>query len=491
MTVPEPTPPRVLSLRASVAVRSVQAANWLSRTLGRGSGTVAGGRVGLALDPSLLATLATGYQVALVTGTNGKTTTTSMLAAALSGPGVPDVVSNVSGANMPAGHVAALAGARSGGVAVLEVDEGYLGRLIGETSPRVVVLLNLSRDQLDRISEVRMLVDRWRSALSVMPPRSGADGAGTGTVVVANADDPMVVWAAMAAADVRWVGAGQVWHLDAVGCPSCGGRIVFGEADDWSCERCPLSRPAREAWLEGHQLVFADGRHFAVDLGLPGQFNRANAAMVVVAALAMTPAGGGPDPADRGPSERPARDVDVTGLLARVASVGEVAGRYSSTVRGGHPIRLLLAKNPAGWTAIFDLLEEDAVPGEPGDADPVVLSVNARTADGFDTSWLWDVPFERLTGRSVMVTGERRLDLAVRLRYAGVEAVVVSDPVAAVDRAVQEVPDRAPPRTALGAARAEGRDGTPPAAPHPGAGRRGRVDVVANYTAFADLRTRM
>ena len=440
----------VLSWRASAAVRGLRTANRLSRSLGRGSGTVVGGRVGLALDPSLLATLARGHRVALVTGTNGKTTTTRMLVAALSAASGPTVVSNETGANMPAGHVAALAGAPAGAAAVLEVDEGYLGRLIEETDPRVVVLLNLSRDQLDRISEVRMLVERWRAALERL--HEGPEG--SGTVVVANADDPMVAWAAAAAPDVRWVGAGQVWHLDAVGCPACGGRIVFEGAGGWACDRCAFARPERVAWLEGTDLVLAGGQRLPVVLGLPGQFNRANAAMVVVAASAMAPAGdargtGGPVPAS-----------DPRSVLARVAAVDQVAGRFSSTARHGRPVRLLLAKNPAGWTAIFDLLEEEGTAG-----GPLVLSINARTADGFDTSWLWDVPFERLAGRPVVATGDRRLDLAVRLRYAGVVSTVVADPLAAVDRAVD--------------------------ASDASVGSAAPVDFVGNYTAFADLRDRV
>ena len=130
-----------------------------------------------------------------------------------------------------------------------------------------------------------------------------------------------------------------------------------------------------------------------------------------------------------------------------------MAGRFSTIMRGGHPVRLLLAKNPAGWTAIFDLLDET---GDPGST--VVLSVNARTADGFDTSWLWDVPFERLVGRSVVATGERRLDLAVRLHYAEVDHVVVDGPVSAIDHATRRSTD----------------DTT--------------VEFLGNYTAFADLR---
>ena len=181
--------------------------------------------------------------------------------------------------------------------------------------------------------------------------------------------------------------------------------------------------------------------------------------MVVMAAPAMAPAAGEAADGGAGPATDPAS------VLGRVATVDQVAGRFSSTVRRGRPVRLLLAKNPAGWTAIFDLLEEDR-----GATGPVVLSINARTADGFDTSWLWDVPFERLAGRPVVATGDRRLDLAVRLRYAGVATTVVADPLAAVDQAA--APDG--PDGPTGTDRS--------AAP---------VDFVGNYTAFAELRGRL
>ena len=420
--------------RTTVASATVAGVNGLSRALGRGSGTVAGGRAGLLVDPGLLATLSVGRRIALVTGTNGKTTTTRLLAAALTG-GRDEVVSNDTGANMPAGHVAALVGAPGAPVAVLEVDEGYLGRCIAEMAPEVVVLLNLSRDQLDRISEVRMLVDRWRVALSgLTAPAEGH----TGTVVVANADDPMVAWAAGTAPRVTWVGAGQVWHDDAVGCPSCGGRITFADDGRWSCDRCDFARPDVAADVADDELVLADGSRHPLRIGLPGAFNRANAGMAAMAAAAML-AGEG--------------EGTVDTALGRLDGVTEVAGRFSTVARSGHPVRLLLAKNPAGWTAIFDLLDETGHP-----AEQVVLSVNARTADGFDTSWLWDVPFERLVGRAVVATGERRLDLAVRLRYAGVEHAVVDGPVSAIDHAVTHSPDGAP------------------------------IEFLGNYTAFADLR---
>ncbi len=371
----------------------------------------------------------------LVSGTNGKTTTTSLLAAALAGPG--GVATNDTGSNMPPGHVAALVGAPAAPVAVLEVDEGYLGQVIEETRPSVVVLLNLSRDQLDRIAEVRMLVERWRTAVSALPAPDAVDG----VTVVANADDPMVTWAALAAPRVRWVGAGQFWNEDAVGCPACGGRIAFAPDGHWGCERCDFARPATDASLDGDDLLFADGSRHQLRVALPGRFNRANATMVAVAALTLLEGTAGEE------SARTREEV-----LARIATVTEVAGRFSTVTRRGCPVRLLLAKNPAGWAAVFDLLEEPVAAG-----GPVVLAINARTADGLDPSWLWDVPFERLAGRAVVATGDRRLDLAVRLRYAEVAHEVAARPIDAVDRVLSRNGDCT-------------------------------VEFVGNYTAFADIR---
>ena len=176
------------------------------------------------------------------------------------------MATNATGSNMPAGHVAALIGTEDSAAAVLEVDESYLGQLIEDTGPAVVLLLNLSRDQLDRIAEVRILADRWRQSLLGL-------GEGTGTEVVANADDPMVAWAASAASGVRWVGAGQVWHEDAVGCPACGGRIEFADSGGWSCDTCEFSRPTCQAWLEGARPGYRRRGPRPVEFGIPGRFN--------------------------------------------------------------------------------------------------------------------------------------------------------------------------------------------------------------------------
>jgi lipid II isoglutaminyl synthase (glutamine-hydrolysing) len=357
-----------------------------------------------------------------VTGTNGKTTTTRLVTVGLCAGG-DAVVSNETGSNMPPGLVAALAGSTAPRAA-LEVDEGYLPRVLTATGAAAVVLLNLSRDQLDRTNEVRMVAGRWRAALAAAPH----------THVVANADDPLVVWGAGAARHVHWVGAGLRWRLDAVGCPSCEGRITF-TADGWSCPSCGLARPEPEATLvldadRAHaaaSAVWGDGRSLPVCLELPGQFNRANALMAAVACAAC--------------------GVDVAAALEAMATVREVAGRFTVRAFGDVEARLMLAKNPAGWGELLDLVAE---------ADtPLVVSINARVADGTDPSWLWDVPYERLAGRAVVATGDRFRDLSVRLHYAGVGHATESDPVRAVARA--------------------------------GEGSGATVDVIGNYTAFHDL----
>jgi lipid II isoglutaminyl synthase (glutamine-hydrolysing) len=410
-------------VRAQLASATTRAVNAASRRLGRGQGTVAGGRAGLRVDPKLLEHLSAGRLVALVTGTNGKTTTTRLLTVALGATG-DAVVSNETGSNMPPGHVAALAGSHAGRAA-LEVDEIYLPRVLTATSATAVVLLNLSRDQLDRTNEVRMVAGRWRAALAAAPR----------THVVANADDPLVVWSAGAARDVHWVGAGLRWQLDAVGCPSCEGRIEFAEGGGACAAGCGFVRPLPEATLHAGPggtatAVWADGRTLPIELVLPGRFNQANALMAAVAAAAC--------------------GVDVGAALAAMKGVEQVAGRF--TVRRFGPVRarLMLAKNPAGWDELLDLVARSSV--------PLVVSINARVADGADPSWLWDVPFERLAGRSVVATGDRYRDLSVRLQYAGVAHATEADPVAAV-------------RAAAAA----------------GATTDGVVDVIGNYTAFGDL----
>jgi UDP-N-acetylmuramyl tripeptide synthase len=399
-----------------------------SRRLGRGAGEVVGGKVTLRIDPGALRSLATGRAVATVSGTNGKTTTTRLLAAALGTAG--PVVTNGGGANMPPGVVSALASGPAGAVGVLEVDELHLPSVALAVRPRVAALLNLSRDQLDRANETRRIAGLWRET-----------GAGlTGTEAVANADDPLVVWAAGGFSSVTWVGAGQVWTADAMVCPRCA-KLLRRETRDgadgataavhWWCPSCGLERPEPAVEVAvgvapGSHALRVDGVELPVSLRLPGRCNLANAAVALACARSL--------------------GVPPGVAIAAMETVQAVAGRYATVRLGGRDARLLLAKNPAGWVEMIELLEE-------APARPVVIAFHARTADGRDPSWIYDVPAERLAGRPVLVAGDRAADLATRLAYAGVETSVFS--------------------SAASAAAACPGDGT--------------VDVLATYTAFREL----
>jgi len=405
--------------RARVAVAAGRLTGAVSRAAGRGSGAVVGGRVALRLDPELLRRLTAGRACVLVSATNGKTTTTRLVAEALRAKG--PVASNALGANMPAGITAAMAEDRAAEYAVIEVDEKYLPGVAEQVKPRAIALLNLSRDQLDRAAETRMMAQRWRDGL-----------AETAATVIANADDPLVVWAAGRVREVVWVAVGQSWKDDAWSCPQCGGVLHLDE-DDWRCGSCELRRPTPQWSLDGMDLVAPDGTRVGLGgLALPGRANRANA---VSAAATAGVFGVQPDVA-----------------IKRMEHVAAVAGRYDTVTYRGRTLRLLLAKNPAGWLETFDLV---APPGEQAKG-PVLLSVNALSADGTDTSWLWDVDYTRLLGHKVLVIGQRRLDLAVRLQVAGVEFEVFDEVEAAVDAA--------------------------PAGP---------IDAIANYTAFQQLRQKV
>jgi UDP-N-acetylmuramyl tripeptide synthase len=399
-------------MRARLATTVGGAAATVSRLAGKGDGSVIGGRIGLRLAPDLLSQLATGRQVVLVTGTNGKTTTTKLITAALAPLG-GKIASNIYGANMEAGLTSALSRSPGAPLAVLETDEKYIPAMIRATAPKVVVLLNLSRDQMDRAAEIWLLARRWREALANAP----------GCRVVANADDPLVAWAASGAKEVTWVAAGQAWREDSWCCPHCGAHL-HREGDDWSCRECPNRRPPVSWVLAGENMIDPYGQTRPIELALPGRANRSNA----VVAFAVADAFG----------------VKVPEAARGMRKVTSVAGRYTQVKRNGTDLRLLLAKNPAGWLEALDVMAPTM---------PVLLAVNAQGPDGRDTSWLWDVDYRRLRGRTVLVGGERKTDLAVRLEADEVPFQLVND----LDEAIRLA-----------------------GAPH--------MEVLANYTAFQQYR---
>ena len=407
---------RRMSLRSRIACQAADLATWASQKTGRGAGGMIGGLIANAIDPNLLAQLGQGRPTVLVTGTNGKSTTTRMLAHALASH--YSVATNEGGDNMDAGVISALLAGRDKDVVALEVDELHVPNIAEKLDADVLVLLNLTRDQLDRVGEINKIERALRACVEARPDMT----------VIANCDDVQVTSVAWDAPNVVWVSAGAGFVGDSTSCPRTGGHIVRTEDDWYAVKKLPdgreFRRPEPTWWVDKDGLGHA-GETLPMNLQLPGRANRGNAAQAVAAAVVM--------------------DVPVTDALRAAEEVTDVAGRYSLVEFEGRTLRLMLAKNPAGWQEALSMIDRDV--------DSVVIAVNGQVADGQDLSWIWDVRFEDFEGQQVLAAGERGTDLAVRLGYAGVRHTLIKDTVDAVLAC-------------------------PP----------GRVEVLANYTAFRDLK---
>ena len=400
-----PSLPRRLRLNAAILAGNLAAFG--SRLAGTGSGASVRGQILTRLAPSAFADLLRGRRVLAVSGTNGKTTTTHLLAAAVRyglGADAARLVTNADGANLGYGIASALSQARTADIAVLETDERVVSAMIEHGRPELLVLLNFSRDQLDRHHEIKALGRAWRVALEAAGP--------TGPTIVANACDPLVTWSAGTAAKVIWVETDTVWHADGALCPACGTLLVRVPAhgrDRWDCPGCELTQPPADFQVLGSQIVLPSGEVVQPQLQVPGSFNISNAACALAAALEF--------------------GVPLPAALAGMHTVTSPAGRFATTSFGSTTARLLLAKNPAGWAEALPLAT----------SDPVILAIDAVAADGKDVSWLWDVDYEQLAGRHVVCTGPRAQDLAVRLGYAEVEHTVLNDLSAALASVEGEV----------------------------------------------------
>ena len=404
-------------VRTSVATSAANLATTASRATGRGAGGMIGGLVANAIDPSIMSSLGAGRPAVLVTGTNGKSTTTRMLAAALRTRHT--VATNDGGDNMDAGIISALLAGKDASHLVLEVDELHVPHVADNLNPQALVLLNLSRDQLDRVGEINKIEHALRSCVEAYPDM----------LVIANCDDVLMTSVAYDAPNVIWVAAGAGWLGDSVTCPRTGGHVVREPEDWYAVKKLPDGREFRRPqpeWTVSDEGIVSPAGTYPLNLELPGRANRANAAQAVAAAAE-------------------AFGIATDAAVTAVESIDDVAGRYSTITRGEHEIRLLLAKNPAGWQEALSMVDRSA--------DGLVIATNGQVADGVDMSWLWDVRFEDFEGISVKAAGERGTDLAVRLVYADITHELIPDPVQAIDAC-------------------------PP----------GRVEVLANYTAFRDLK---
>ena len=371
----------------------------------------------------------------LVAGTNGKTTTASMIATILRQAGI-EVAHNRAGANTHWGVATALL-EQEGDVGILEVDEAWLPLVAAELEPRAIVLGNLFRDRPDGYGELDAIVSAW----SAMARRA------TDTTLVLDADDPAVVavGANRRSADTilygiedRAAGRPPGEHAaDAALCRSCGARLRFercflSHLGHYACATCGATRPAPDVaaerialdGLDGSRVgVVIRGRTLLVRVPLPGVFNVYNALAAVSVAHAL--------------------GVDDRSIVEGLASVKPTFGRAERIQVDGHEVMVLLMKNPAGANELMRLLQ--AEPPEP--APHWWLALNDNVADGRDVSWIWDVDFEQLADRVRRVTcsGTRAAELALRLKYAGwpSDAITVDTAIgASLERALEQAPGR-------------------------------------------------
>jgi len=404
-----------LRLRAAIAAGKLTAA--LTRALRFGGGTTMPGRVARAIAPEVIARLARRLRhgTIVVTGTNGKTTT-SRLISHLLGLAALSSVHNRAGANLAAGIAAALVqraswrGGPGGDVGVFEVDEATLPLVQPALAPRVLVLTNLFRDQLDRYGEIDIVASRWRAALRELGPSAA---------VVFNADDPLVTEVGGLHPGVRLpfgieddaCGLGSLEHAaDARYCYRCGvpyrhTTVYFGHMGRYRCPRCGAARPApavvaaevTNRGIEGTEfLLRTPAGAVRVRTALPGIYNIHN---ILAAAACCVHLG-----------------VPLATVARGIGTFAPAFGRAERVRLRGRPAVLLLAKNPAGFNEVLRTVLR-------AEGRAALIAINDLTADGRDISWLWDVDFEMLAGRlrRIVVSGLRAEEMALRLKYAGVD----------------------------------------------------------------------
>ena len=396
-----------MGVRLGIETLAARGVGALSRAAGRGGGTTLPGKLLWKLDPGAVDALAARLPrgCALVSATNGKTTTTAM-AARILGDGVR-LAWNHSGANLLSGIASELVSARRAELGLFEVDEGALSEATARLHPRVVALSNLFRDQLDRYGELELVAERWRDAVGALPDE---------TTLVVNADDPVVGSLADGHPHVLRFGLDDARHArpvlqhaaDSKYCIRCGTPYEYaaayvGHLGDYRCPTCEHSRPSLDVAARDIELRGLLSSRFRIDtpsgaaeieLGLPGLYNVYNATAAASLSLAL--------------------GATLSDVQLGLEAFSAAFGRFERIPTGGKTVVMLLVKNPAGANEVLRTLETGVPP-------VLVLALNDAIADGQDVSWIWDVDFEPIlehVGR-VVVSGERAAELGLRLLYGG------------------------------------------------------------------------
>ena len=397
-----------MSVLLSAEILAARAAAGLSRLTGRGGGTTVPGKLLWKLDPAAIERLARRLPrgSALVSATNGKTTTAAMAAEILRPTFA--LAHNASGANLVSGVASTLLARPTAELGLFEVDEGALPEVARRVQPRVVCLGNLFRDQLDRYGELELIAERWRGAVETLPESAA---------LVVNGDDPQVGDLARVRAGATVFGLDDPRHArpslqhaaDSKYCVSCGTPYEYaaayvGHLGDYRCPACGHARPPLDVVARELELSGLDGVAFSlvtpsgtrrVRLRVPGLYNVYNA----LAAASLAGALG----------------VSLDDVVAGLERFAAAFGRFERIEVGDRRVLMLLIKNPAGANEAIRTLVEGGSPRL------AVVALNDAIADGRDVSWIWDVDFEPLLERveTLVATGTRAAELALRFKYAG------------------------------------------------------------------------
>jgi UDP-N-acetylmuramyl tripeptide synthase len=409
-------------LRLGFAVSVAKSVTFIVRSLRLGAASVLPGSIARRIEPRLLQLLSQQVKngVILIAGTNGKTTTALLLCTILERKGFR-VTHNSTGANLENGLMTALLestnllGTLNTDYAILEVDENIVPKVLAPLQPRIILCLNLFRDQLDRYGEVDTISKRWTKVISTLPPE---------TVVIPNADDPTLSNLGQQLPQrVLFFGLNEPEHyleaiphaVDSIYCPKCGHSLDYkgvylSHLGDFTCPKCGFSKskPTLES-SEWSQI-------------LVGLYNKYNTLAAVTAAIEL--------------------GIDEATIRDTINNFQAAFGRAEDLVINGKRVRILLSKNPVGTNETIRVVTQSI-------DKTTLLVLNDRTPDGTDVSWIWDVDTEKLVerGGTLIVSGDRVYDMALRLRYSqkspesNLNLIVEEDLRQAIATALEHTPE--------------------------------------------------
>lgn len=405
-----------MNLRTRVAIILGKSVSWISKTFRLGAGATWPGEIALRMNPRILRVLSEkAPHIILVAGTNGKTTTVKMIETILAAAG-KNVIRNASGANLDNGLTSAFLADMQwnqhfrSNYFIFEVDELTLPNVLKDITPEIIVLTNLFRDQLDRYGEVDAIAEKWMVALGALD---------TKTTVIVNADDPHLAFiGSKLSTKVKYFGLEdpllylpKMQHAtDTIYCPNCGARLTFAgvyfsHLGTWACGKCSFVPPKND-------MVSAD---FVSPI--EGVYNKYN---TIAAGLTTHVLG-----------------LSKAEIAAGLTKFTPAFGRMESIIANNRRVKILLSKNPTGFNESLRTVAASA------DRGPVLFLLNDRIPDGHDISWIWDVDFELYKDfPKYLVSGDRMYDMALRLKYAEIDAnkmEVIPSFAEAIDQSVYNV----------------------------------------------------